>query len=394
MWWRKWYGGPLILAFAFWLASYFITNINTPISGEKTVITKFEFIRGLLFKDKLLQSDSVIYIDVSYDKQLVPICDSATEYWGTDAITDRDKLFRLLQFFKQDSTYRYILLDIDFEKGYKTDTDSILFATILSMPRIIIPKDVKHTFEDEKLDSIAGFVNYYTTPTEGGFVKYPYLCSKGKSLPLKMYEANAGHTIKRIGPFYFDRHHLSRKCVVLTFYNRCIEYGNLGYWVDTIYDQNTLIPPLISDPDINVSDKYIIIGSLQGYSDRHNTYLGNLYGPEINFNAYLSLLKGHHRISVFVAFLLFFVFYYFCYKTLYQKRIVYDYLYNRKWKGWRYLGICIAWIDYPLLMTIICIFTYVSVGEVYDIFITSLLFWGFDIIVKITNRFNQTNKRP
>ena len=81
MWWRKWYGGPLVLALAFWLMSYFITNLNIPISGEKAVITRFEFIRGLLIKNELQQSDSVIYIDVSYDKQLVPICDSTTDYF-------------------------------------------------------------------------------------------------------------------------------------------------------------------------------------------------------------------------------------------------------------------------------------------------------------------------
>ena len=51
--------------------------------------------------------------------------------------------------------------------------------------------------------------------------------------------------------------------------------------------------------------KYIVIGSFAG-DDIHTTYAGDLPGSLINYNVFLSLMKGQHKIP-FVLILVYFI---------------------------------------------------------------------------------------
>ncbi len=51
-----------------------------------------------------------------------------------------------------------------------------------------------------------------------------------------------------------------------------------------------------------------------------------------------------------------------------------------------------SWIGYSLFLTILCILTYVFLGEVYEIFITSTMFYLLSLAVKYTDKFKKLSE--
>ena len=68
---------------------------------------------------------------VEYEEDGMPV--------GNMVITDREKLLKLLTIAKAANNYRYIFMDVNFEEGINSPSDSALFQTIKSMDRIVIP---------------------------------------------------------------------------------------------------------------------------------------------------------------------------------------------------------------------------------------------------------------
>ena len=164
-----------VIAVGFLIISYCITNLHIPISGEKAVLYKFEMYRNYLFPRSCSVPDSLLFVNVAYDKEFVEATDEYGLPVGQTQITDRQKLLQLLQELKRRNDYKYILMDIFFDEETHTSADSVLFATICSMPRIVIPRHRDGKLANEALYAKAGMADYTTTYKEAGFVKYPYL---------------------------------------------------------------------------------------------------------------------------------------------------------------------------------------------------------------------------
>ena len=106
----------ILLSIGMLLFSYWVTNLHFPISGEKEVISIFEFVRGIIMPEQK-GYDDVLLIDVLYDKELIEKTDEMGAPLGDGyAITDRRKLLRLLEHLKRKNDYAYILLDVTFDK--------------------------------------------------------------------------------------------------------------------------------------------------------------------------------------------------------------------------------------------------------------------------------------
>lgn len=387
----------------FLLLSYWATNLGFPISGEKLLLSRIEMVRGYFKRPKAHFTDSVLFINVTYDKELRPITDKNGIALGYAPVTNRQKLLRLLEYLNKKDDYKYILLDVFFPKRIHTKWDEELFETILSMPRIVIPCHSDEAIADERLMKKAGLADYITTYSESDFVKYPYFTSKQKSIPVKMYEEMTGRDIKKHGPFYTDGCRLVRSSIVLTFDikantliadNRELIWHNLGMNLlgDSIPELKAQGDSLLYVPN-KTSDKYIIIGAYNG-DDSHATFLGEESGAVILFNAYISLLHGHHVISISLFVILFATFFILSYLAL-SRRHIKDVLQTmiqtstNRWKRrvLKVLNWLCSWIGLSVFLSILCVLTYLFLGEAYDILITSTAFYLFNLIITFFSKF-------
>lgn len=382
----------VVIAIGFLLFSYSITNLNFPISGEKALLYRFELVRNYLFPRESTVNDSILLIDVSFDKTPVKATDEFGMPIGDIQITDRQKLLELLQELKRRDDYKYILLDVFFGQKGETSQDSALYATIRSMPRIVIPCHSDEALADSSLRVKAGLADYTMTYKERSFVKYPYMSDGGKSLPLKMYEDITGRSIHKHGFVYTDGWRLVRKSVVLTFdVNANSAYNEKGekvwYYLGADILGNEEERGLLYEMPELTKDKYIAIGAFQG-DDSHSTYIGSVCGTLINLNAYFSLLRNHHVVSVTLVLILFGAFFVLAYLTLTRQdlRRLTDSMTRKRNYRWRIrmmtLSALCSWIGYSLFLTILCLITYIFLGEVYEIFITSTMFYLLSLAVK------------
>lgn len=140
-------------------------------------------------------------------------------------------------------------------------------------------------------------------------------------------------------------------------------------------------------------NKYLVIGALREKDDIHDTYFGQVSGAIINMNAYLSLLHGHHVVSVSLLIVLFLTFFILSYLTYNQQDLA-DVL--EKWGQesnsrvfkvlMKIMSFTCSWLGYSFFLTILCIGTYCFLGEVYDIFVTSTLFYFLGKMVSLINK--------
>ena len=355
--------------------SYWVTNLNIPISGEKEVIATYEYLTNS--EHPLNVPDSILLINVSYDRELVDVTENEIPI-GNTPITDRKKLLKLLKGLEQDTTYKYVLLDIFFSERYNTDADSALFSTINSLPRIVVPCHQNSTISSEINKNKLGIADYLTTPLSTDFVKYQYTSSDGISLAQKMYEDMTKHKIDDHTLFYFDNGHLARNSVVLTYellFNQTIHDYNSSIWQNLGTD---VLDEESDELNIDYKDKYILIGAFD--DDIHSTYMGAVSGPIINFNAYLALLHGKHYVSLWFFFIMFILFFIMSF-LVYSEKTLKDYLAQFPQFAWKPLQIVMriillfcSWMGFASILTFMCIVTYLQLGEIYDIVITATFF--------------------
>lgn len=392
----------IVIAIGFLLLSYCLTNLDFPISGEKALLYRFEFAKNYLFPKENSVNDSILLIDVSFDKTPVKATDEYGIPIGDILITDRYKLLELLQELKRRDDYKYIMLDVFFGQKGETPQDSALYATICSMKRIVVPCHSNEALADSSLKEKAGMADYTSTYKISGFAKYPYLPKEEVSLPLKMYEDITGRTIRKHWLLYFDGWRLARKSIILTFdFNAISPYNNEGekvwYYLGADILGNEEEKGLLYEIPELTKDKYVVIGAFQG-DDIHATYVGSMSGPIINLNAYLSLMHKHHVVSISLAIIMFCAFYLLAYLTLTRQdmRRLADSMSQKQTYQVRSrimaLSVLFSWIGYSLFLTVLCVLTYVFLGEVYEIFITSTMFYLLSLAVKYTDKIKIISK--
>ena len=338
-------------------ASYEATNMYWPWNGgEKMKLQICEWVKQKItqrnYGDDML--DSVMAVNVHYDKVLALVYDDGLPK-GKIAVTDHHKLLTFLKKLKEYDNYKYVLLDLYFENNITQDADEELINVIQSMDRIVIPLPLDGLKRvDKRLLSKAAMAKYGSTLWENDFVKYPYFSDGMKSIPLKMYEDITGRHISDYSIFAWDKG-LARKNVMLTYEFRENDTPyllGLGILGDTIAGNKT--NGIIDKPD-KFKDKYILIGDFE--EDRHVTFIGEMSGTSINFNAFISLLHGKHRPKWLMIMVLFGVFSLMVYLTLRQRGVFFA-----------------GFLGYGTLFFIFCIVLYLLYNEVYEIIILSALY--------------------
>lgn len=388
-------GGSIILATVFFLITYFVMNWSVPVSAEKAKLQMFEAFRQNYWPDEeSSMTDSVIMIDTHYDQKFVLEHEigSSNLPIGQVAVADREKLLSCLEYLKKRNDYKYILLDIFLDEAVRQDSDSSLYNTIASMPRIVIANPRNLPISDTCLISKAGVVQYSIALWENDFVKYPFFYKEEKSMPLVMYEDIAKRTINEYWPFYVDGG-LARNSVILTSEN--VDIRKRAYLGGV---EDYLLEDFLEDE--GTKGKYILIGDF--VDDLHNTFLGEIPGTLINFYAYLALIHGKHRLSFGMILLFVLIFALPIYLKITKNRIlkcIISYskklLPEKKKKEKKEKSsckqifgflkiviskICSSWVGYPLYLTFFCMFTYIIYNEAYDILITTSLYYLFNLV--------------
>ncbi len=364
----------IVLAICALAISYISTNLNISVSGEKSVLKYWcSFTDWITLHHDKGPADDVVLINVANDKQLIAVADELGIPIGNAAITDRTKLKTILNLIQSSADYQYVLLDVFFEDGYKTDADSALFALIGNMDRVVIPRHKDGSIDAAVPLEKAAYADYITSINENDFTKYQLFQKDGPSVPLRMYSDLTGRTVKRKGLWYADRGALSRKVVFPKMYVRVDSpyrpdgqkaYLNLGADILDYAEEH--------DWATFFSGKLIVIGSFTG-EDIHTTYAGDLPGCLINYNVFLSLLKGQHKIPFILIIVYFLIFLGMAYMLL-------------RGEGGTSQPLAWVWaklfVLYSAILTIVCIFVFVIWGQAHDIFITSTFFSVVDLAIR------------
>lgn len=301
-------------------------------------------------------------VNIGLDKTLAPVIDEFGDTIGRVPITDRNAVWKFLDIVK-DSNYKYIVIDIRFEKDLKSEEDSALFNTINKMPNVVVSthRDTElNEYLTEGDNNIVGMSDIRSTGSSD-FSKYEYLQSGRESVALNMYHDLHGKTIKKIGPFFLCNSKLCRNMQFLDLYpsavNPITSEGRIRY----PYLSSQILRFYTAEELCNiVSDKIIIIGDYD--TDIHSTYIGDVPGPLLAYEAYNALKEGKHFVSwwtVLISFLFYFSISFIVLNPGSQKRINKLFL-NVKSAFLRFVLLLIGW------GTILLLFKY-------------LLFWFYGI---------------
>jgi hypothetical protein len=295
---------------------YVYENLPYSFAGGPSVGQWIDGIKSMLHWNTQKVPDDLFAINVSYDRALVDVSDEYGMPKGNADITDRGKLLRLLQQIKKAGNYKYVILDIFFGDGYQTESDSVLFHTIATMDRIVIPKHYDAELADVILEQKAYYSDYHSDYIENNFVKYEFFKEGEYSLPFPVYnelrrmEGKMPIDMKHVGPFYFAQGHLCRKSVAMRFpvtmWNEYDEEGNKTFYNMgcDLLELDTLIN--IAD---YVKDRIVVIGDYTDV-DIHDTYFGPIAGCLINYNAVLALQQESYIInwsSISMLFVMYFL---------------------------------------------------------------------------------------
>lgn len=354
-------GISAIIAVPILVLTLMTNNLRWTLGAEKAKLMWFEHIRrgwgGAVGDSTLI--DSLLLIDVHHDRQFVEDIVSG----GREAVVNHHHLYRLLKELSEADDYKYIMMDVFLDEGISQPSDTSLYHLIASMPRIVIP-NAPGIMADSCLLPKVGKAQYGTALWESDFVKYPYWTENETSMPLMMYEEQTDKHVCRNGPFLSESGKLVRSSTILTY--EVVEDERLmdnRYYLDMMVSDST-DSPILFEPDM-ARGKYVLIGDFS--TDRHNTFLGDMSGTLINFNAYLSLVRGHHYLPMKLLLGLYLLFVMLVFVTIYYSR------FSRM----------VMWLGYPFVLGAVCLFTYIFSNQVYDVLWATMFFYVLEKLVGI-----------
>ena len=109
--------------------SYLWVNLPYSYESESKIMAFTNILKNIVLgaQDKPSR-DSLLFVNISYDKMLIPRYDDEGFASGNVAITDRLALAKFLETINSDKQYRFIILDVFFEDS--TSFDSALQAQV------------------------------------------------------------------------------------------------------------------------------------------------------------------------------------------------------------------------------------------------------------------------
>lgn len=370
------------------LVCYFTDNLKYSILSGPSVgqrIEQFREVSGLA-KDSI--PEDYVFINIAYDRQLVPVLDEYGLPQGEIDITDRQKLTTFLN--QLNNAHKYVLLDVLLSDKFKSDADSILIETLLKTDRVSISRSSTTDLIDDRLNEKAGYTDYATDVLETNFVKYQFLKDREATMPYMAHQSiDPQKPMHSFGPFYWSDGHLYWNSLTLRFPTKLWNNSTPGTKGNDMNLQEKKILNLgadILDLGIDipalVKDKIVVIGDYTE-DDIHDTYLGKIAGPVININALEALRNNELEIPwALIIFLLLFytaVGYFTIRQPISARKIL-----NRLHLNTTFVKYVLSFIGYSFLFSIVGGVIYFICGMDINIIIPSV--W-FTFLKGYTNTF-------
>lgn len=374
----------LVFAFAMSATSVLVGNCPYPFWDRIDWLCVAENLVRSLFGEEDDKEDAY-FVNVGYDKQLVDIQVSAVET-GQQVITNRKTLLDFLTIVER-ADYKYVFLDIRFEKGYNTEWDKTLFSKIASMNKVVC---VNHYDDFEIADSLllpkAAYNDYYTTVFSSNFTRYQYLQDNRPSVALRMYQEIDGKNVERSGILFFNDGTLSENCPYIPIKGgvsppkgdgSMADYLNLGPFLMTQIKEG-----IINEEELieDMKGKIIVVGDFN--EDLHDTYMGMQPGPYLTYTAYKYLAKGGNKLSIGVLAFMTLVFFLIVRGKL-RGRPVFPWgerFLSLRWMGWlrcllrsRLIKFVGTFITYSVVLSFICTIFYLICESTFNVEIPALV---------------------
>ncbi len=319
----------VLVSFVLICVDYFFQNNKYPWFDNLMTLSLIEYVTGS--KDRItFDDDSVFCVNVAHDKALASYVDKYLVCRGNDVITSRDSLLKFLNLAAK-SQCKYIFLDVRFSKRHQTEVDSALFATILSIPNIVVSnhcEDDEYELADKKLKPATALADYGVTLTTG-FSRYEFLQDGEASVALKMYRDIDHGDIVKWHNLYFDKstNHLCFNAPFIPIprtLNRykgenTVRYPYLGAQLFGYYTEKDLIDTM--------KGRYVLVGDFD--EDLHGTYVGDVPGPMLSFLSYKFIKDGKHLFPLSLFLMTFVIYSVICWFILRNADIDY-----RKFMNW------------------------------------------------------------
>jgi hypothetical protein len=268
--------------------------LHTPFTyGDEKFLIKWTSVvkRLVLQLDDNLPKDNFIFINLAYEKALIPLEDNL----GNEVITDRAalaKFFKILQ--QHPDAAKFTICDV-FLKG-KSQYDSLLSKNIAGVPNIVFPTHPDDNNKPEKLEiKVPSAMSNYQSADEG-FVKFTLLLEEDyKTIPLYMYEKLQKRKFSHNWGFYWDNGNPCLNSVIIDYKIRKDEVFQNGKYPVVNLSELMLLPEELIVKEF-LQGRIIVMGDFM--QDKHKTSFGIMPGSLILLNVYLSLVEGSHLISM------------------------------------------------------------------------------------------------
>lgn len=364
--------------------SYYINNQAIFTGEDLNKYAWMELIKERLDLSKGIEkSNDAVFVNVAYDKQLIERYDDYGMTVGNADITDRTKLFSFLKLLQKTNTYKYVFMDVRFEKGFDSHEDSALFAQIKRMRNIVVATHSDIELIDSSLSSKTAINDYSATIVETNFMRYEYLKNEKPSMALYAYQELTGNTIDKYFCFYSCNHRLCYKSLFVKMpienwseYNdqQTKMYYNLG---------NDLLDSY-SDKDISqlTEGKYVFIGDM--VEDMHDTYSGIKPGSVITYHAFAALMNGEHFVRYgLMCFLA--ILYFVISLSLFEQNSLLEKIPYIKRSHSKFIHFCASFFEYSLLLLVVMVILNMLFGIATSILLPSLYFAIQKTVIKYKN---------
>lgn len=323
---------------------------------EKLMIWATSAVR--LMNREIPSSEDYALVNVSYDKTLIDKYDEFGFPVGNQAITDRQKLTRLIQIINQSDTKpKYVFCDIYFEE--QTKDDSLLNAEFDRLGNYIISA---HLNNDEKLkpsvlsDINTGLSDYVTGSVFEGVYKFQlYFKDSLRLTPLVIYEDLHNTESFRTGPFVKvgDQYTLNHFILNYRLLQRDILDIETGFNPVNLGELLFLSPEDIAE---FLKDKIVVIGDFFE-DDMHETMFEVTAGPVILINAYMSVLHQDTTVNLFFILIIFLAYFGLSFIAIYPEDMIEIYI-KRKYGKIKWVGNLTTFMSYILGLITTSIITY------------------------------------
>lgn len=357
----------IVLSLFMTVLSYCFSNWEYPLFVETKLlqITSLfkNFVSGGL--DTSETPDSIIFVDVSYDRELIKYIEDGNVKGEID-VTNRLKLEKFLQIIDT-ADYKAVILDVDFSKKYNTGKETSIADLLDQMDSIYIAKS--DDILNPKLLKKAYWVDHYVNALDNSFSKVALTRNDTLSLPMKLFLDKSHMNFSNIwGILYFVDGGLARRCIYPDLYIGSKNVITYSLGQELLNESNDSLGYTPQDVRTLVKNKIVIIGSVKGELDNYNTYSGEYPGTIINANIYLSLWNGAYNYPVWLI-VLQLLLYYLCGTQIFKSSKDSDQGYNSF--TWMIKVSSFVWLHYTGILTLVCLLIYLLFGEAFDIIYSS-----------------------